>query len=60
MKLVVKSKPNSKKEKIERIDEKNFLVAVKEAPVENKAIINILNCDKLSFQVLKPINLYIN
>ncbi len=37
MKIIVRSKPNSKKEKVERIDDRNFLIAVKEPPVEGKA-----------------------
>ena len=37
MKITVKIKPNSKKEEIRKIDDKNFIVAVKEAPVDGKA-----------------------
>ena len=37
MKINIKAKTNSKQEKIEKIDDKNFLVAVKESPVEGKA-----------------------
>jgi len=37
MKIIVKIKPNSKKEGIKKIDDKNFIVAVKEPPVDGKA-----------------------
>ncbi len=37
MRITVKIKPNSKKEKIEKIDGANFLVAVKEPPIDGKA-----------------------
>ncbi len=37
MKLTVKAKTNAKQEKVEKIDEANYIVAVKAAPVEGKA-----------------------
>ncbi len=37
MKISVKTKPNSKKEMIEKIDETNFLISVKELPFDGKA-----------------------
>lgn len=37
MKIFVKAEPNAKQEKIEKIDETNFIVAVKEPPVRGKA-----------------------
>ncbi len=37
MKIFVKVKPGSKKEKIEKISETNFFVSVKEPPVQGKA-----------------------
>ncbi|MEK7659007.1 MAG: DUF167 domain-containing protein [Patescibacteria group bacterium] len=37
MKIFVKAKPNSKEEKVEKIDEKNYIVWVKEPPVKGKA-----------------------
>ena len=46
MKIFVKAKPNSSEEKVEKIDEKNFVVSVKEPPVNglaNKAIIKALS-----------------
>lgn len=37
MKINVKAKPNSREEKVEKIDENNFVVSVKEPPVKGKA-----------------------
>lgn len=37
MKIFVKAKPNAKEEKVEKISETNFVVAVKEPPVQGKA-----------------------
>ena len=37
MKIFVKAKLNAKEERVERIDENNFIVAVKEPPVDGKA-----------------------
>lgn len=37
MKLFVKAKPNSREEKVERVDETHFIVSVKEPPVKGKA-----------------------
>lgn len=45
MKIIVKAKPNSKENKIEKISENEFIVYVKAPPIEgkaNKAIINLL------------------
>ncbi len=45
MRITVKTKPNSRKEEIKKIDGSNFLVAVKEQPVDgkaNKAIVKAL------------------
>src|SRR3989338_9497975 len=45
MKIFVKTKPRSKQERVEKIDETHFIVAVKEIPIEgraNKAIIKAL------------------
>ena len=46
MKIVVKAKPNSFEEKVEKVDESNFIVSVKEPPVKglaNRAIIKALS-----------------
>ena len=37
MKIFVKAKPNAKEEKIEKISETNFIVAIKEPPIQGKA-----------------------
>jgi len=45
MKIFVKAKPLSKEEKIEKIDETNFIVLVKEPPKDgkaNRAIIKVI------------------
>lgn len=45
MKIFVKAKPGFKEDKVEKIDETHYVVAVKELPIQgraNRAIINIL------------------
>lgn len=37
MKISVKAKPNSKNESVEKIDETNYVVSVKEPPEKGKA-----------------------
>jgi len=37
MRIFVKAKPGVKEEKIEKIDESNFVVSVKEPPVQGRA-----------------------
>jgi uncharacterized protein len=37
MKINVKAKPSSKEEKVEKIDENNFVVSVKEQPIKGRA-----------------------
>lgn len=37
MKIFVKAKPNSKEEKVEKVDENNYIVSVKEPPIKGKA-----------------------
>jgi hypothetical protein len=37
MKISVKAKPNSREEKVEKIDEQNYIVCVKEPPEKGKA-----------------------
>lgn len=37
MRIFVKAKPNSREEKIEKIDEQNYIVSVKEPPIKGKA-----------------------
>lgn len=46
MRIFIKAKPGSKKEKIEKVDENHFIVAVKEPPVDgkaNEAIVRVLS-----------------
>ena len=37
MKINVKAKPGAREEKVEKIDEENFVVSVKEPPIKGKA-----------------------
>ena len=37
IRIFVKAKPGAKEEKVEKIDESNFVVSVKEPPVKGKA-----------------------
>lgn len=37
MKIFVKAKPNAREEKVEKIDDLNYVVSVKEPPVKGKA-----------------------
>ena len=37
MKIFVKAKPSAKEEKVEKIDEQNYIVSVKEPPIKGKA-----------------------
>ena len=37
MKINVKAKPSAKEEKVEKIDEQNYIVSVKEPPIKGKA-----------------------
>lgn len=37
MKIFVKARPNAKEEKVEKIDEQNYIVWVKEPPKQGKA-----------------------
>jgi len=41
--LNIKVKPNSKEEKIDKIDESNYIISVKEPREDNKANIRIIN-----------------
>lgn len=45
MRISVKAKPNAKENKVEKIDESNFVISVKKPPIQgraNEAIINAL------------------
>ncbi len=37
MKIFIKAKPNSREEKVEKIDDLNYVVSVKEPPIKGKA-----------------------
>jgi uncharacterized protein len=42
MKLFIKIKPNSKQSKIEQLDNKNYIIWIKEPPIENKANLELI------------------
>ncbi|MGA2418319.1 MAG: DUF167 domain-containing protein [Candidatus Staskawiczbacteria bacterium] len=50
MRINIKAKPNSKEEKIEKIDENNFIVSVKEPPEKGKANEAIRNALAIYFK----------
>lgn len=37
MKIIVKTKPGARENKIERIDESNYIVSIKEPPIDGRA-----------------------
>ena len=37
MRIFVKAKPNSREEKVEKVDDLNYVVSVKEPPIKGKA-----------------------
>jgi len=46
MRINVKAKPNSNENKVEKIDDQNFVVSVKDPPIKgraNRAIIKVLS-----------------
>lgn len=46
MKIFIKAKPNSSENKVEKIDDQNFVVSVKDPPIQgraNRAIVEILS-----------------
>lgn len=50
MKISVKAKPNAKEEKVEKIDDLNYVVSVKEPPVKGKANEAIRNALAMYFK----------
>lgn len=50
IKISIKAKPNSKHEKIEKIDDSNYVVCVKEPPVNGKANMAIRNALAVYFK----------
>lgn len=51
MKIFIKAKPNAKEEKIEKINENNYVVSVNEPPVKGKANEAIKNALAVYFKV---------
>lgn len=51
MKISIQAKPNAREEKVEKIDPTNFIVAVKEPPVQGKANAAIQKALAKYFQV---------
>lgn len=53
MKITVFAKPNSKKEKVEKLSELHYRVSVKAAPVEGKANDAIIKALSVFFKIPK-------
>jgi len=51
MKINIKAKPNSREEKVEKVDENNFVVSVKEKPEKGKANDAIRNALAVYFKI---------
>ena len=51
MNIYVKARPDAKEEKIERIDDSNYIVSVKEPPIKGKANEAIRNALAVYFKV---------
>lgn len=51
MKISVKAKPSSKEERVEKIDDNNFIVSVREPPERGKANEAIRNALAVYFKV---------
>jgi hypothetical protein len=51
MKINVKAKPSAREEKVEKIDENNFIVSVKEPPEKGKANEAIRNALAVYFKI---------
>lgn len=50
MKIFIKAKPNASEEKVEKIDDLNYVVSVKEPPVKGKANEAIRNALAMHFK----------
>jgi hypothetical protein len=50
MRIFVKAKPNAREEKVEKIDENNYIVSVKEPPVKGRANDAIKNALAIYFK----------
>lgn len=51
MKIFVTAKPKAKEERVEKIDETHFMVAVKEPPVQGRANLAIIKAAAGYFEV---------
>ena len=51
MRINIKAKPNSKEEKVEKINESNYIVSVKEPPIKGKANGAIKNALAIYFKI---------
>lgn len=51
MKIFIKAKPNSKEEKVEKVDDQNYTVSVKEPPEKGKANEAIRNALAVYFKI---------
>ncbi len=51
MKIFVKARPNAKEERVEKIDEQNYIVWVKEPPVRGQANNSIKNALAVYFKI---------
>jgi len=51
MKISVKAKPNSREGKVEKIDDLNYIVSVKEPPIKGKANEAIRNAIAVYFKI---------
>ena len=51
MQINIKAKPNSREEKVEKISDTDFIVSVKEPPVEGKANRAIINALAVYFKI---------
>jgi uncharacterized protein len=51
MKINVKAKPNAREEKVEKVDENNYTVSVKEKPEKGKANDAIRNALAVYFKI---------
>ena len=50
MRIFVKAKPNSREEKVEKIDDLNYVVSIKEPPIKGKANEAIRNALAIYFK----------
>ena len=51
MKIIIKAKPGAKEDKIERVDESNYIVYVKALPIDGKANAAIVKLLSAHFDV---------